>query len=150
MMRQWRKQDARLSLLSCSALHTPLNCVLSRAVSPTLQHGETLYVANAGDSRGVLCRGTEALALSEDHKPASDRERNRIIAAGGFLSEIGGVCRCVCVCLCLFVGVPVCAGVVSVGSLASCLLVLKGIACEGKRANGLKEAMHLLTHANTC
>eukprot|EP00798_Chlamydomonas_sp_ICE-L_P030876 gene30876-35920_t len=53
----------------------------------------TLYVANAGDSRGVLCRTGKAIALSEDHKPASDIERNRIIAAGGFLSDIGGVCR---------------------------------------------------------
>lgn len=52
-----------------------------------------LYVANAGDSRGVLCRGGTAVALSEDHKPASETERARIIAAGGFLSDIGGVCR---------------------------------------------------------
>uniref|UniRef100_A0A7S3QPN3 PPM-type phosphatase domain-containing protein n=1 Tax=Dunaliella tertiolecta TaxID=3047 RepID=A0A7S3QPN3_DUNTE len=55
--------------------------------------GDKLYVANAGDSRGVLCRGSTAVPLSEDHKPASERERSRIIAAGGFLSEIGGVCR---------------------------------------------------------
>mmetsp|Transcript_7281 Transcript_7281/g.15903 ORF Transcript_7281/g.15903 Transcript_7281/m.15903 type:complete len:370 (-) Transcript_7281:792-1901(-) len=52
-----------------------------------------LYVANAGDSRGVLCRGGKAVALSEDHKPAQETERTRIIAAGGFLSDIGGVCR---------------------------------------------------------
>lgn len=55
--------------------------------------GNDLYVANAGDSRGVLNRGGKALALSEDHKPAHEIERSRIIAAGGFLSEIGGVCR---------------------------------------------------------
>jgi protein phosphatase 1G len=55
--------------------------------------GTELYVANAGDSRGVLCRGGKAVALSEDHKPAQETERSRILAAGGFLSEIGGVCR---------------------------------------------------------
>jgi protein phosphatase 1G len=58
-----------------------------------LKHGAELYVANAGDSRGVLCRGGQAIALSEDHKPAQEGERRRIINAGGFLSEIGGVCR---------------------------------------------------------
>ncbi len=58
-----------------------------------VKFGMDLYVANAGDSRGVLCRGGKAVALSEDHKPAQEGERSRIIAAGGFLSEIGGVCR---------------------------------------------------------
>lgn len=55
--------------------------------------GRELYVANAGDSRAVLGRGATAVALSEDHKPASPTERNRITAAGGFVSEVGGVTR---------------------------------------------------------
>jgi protein phosphatase 1G len=55
--------------------------------------GNQLYVANAGDSRAVLCRGPDAIALSEDHKPASEVERNRITAAGGFISSVGGVIR---------------------------------------------------------
>lgn len=59
----------------------------------TLIRGGKLYVANAGDSRAVLCRGGQAVALSDDHKPAQDREKNRIEAAGGFLADIGGVCR---------------------------------------------------------
>lgn len=59
-----------------------------------VKRANELYVANAGDSRGVLCRAGKAVALSEDHKPAHESERSRIIAAGGFLSEIGGVCRC--------------------------------------------------------
>ena len=56
-------------------------------------HGNDLYVANAGDSRAVLCRGGQAFALSEDHKPGQEGERSRIMAAGGFLSNIGGVTR---------------------------------------------------------
>ncbi|GMH40531.1 hypothetical protein BSKO_08435 [Bryopsis sp. KO-2023] len=58
-----------------------------------VKKGKTLYIANAGDSRGVLCRGNAAVALSEDHKPSLERERARIVAAGGFLSEIAGMCR---------------------------------------------------------
>ncbi|PSC74095.1 phosphatase 2C isoform A [Micractinium conductrix] len=54
---------------------------------------DMLYVANAGDSRAVLCRGSKALPMSEDHKPAAPDERARIMAAGGFLSEIGGITR---------------------------------------------------------
>jgi protein phosphatase 1G len=50
--------------------------------------GRDLYVANAGDSRAVLCRGGAAVALSVDHKPASDGERTRITTAGGFVSEV--------------------------------------------------------------
>ncbi len=56
--------------------------------------GNELWVANAGDSRAVLCRKGQALALSEDHKPQSEAERNRITAAGGFVSDVGGVSRC--------------------------------------------------------
>jgi protein phosphatase 1G len=52
-----------------------------------------IHVANAGDSRAVLCRGGTAVALSDDHKPAQEREKSRIEAAGGFLADIGGVCR---------------------------------------------------------
>ena len=50
--------------------------------------GRRLYVANAGDSRAVLARGTAAMALSEDHKPASPTEKSRITTAGGFVSEV--------------------------------------------------------------
>lgn len=58
-----------------------------------VKKGNMLYVANAGDSRAVVCKGTQALALSEDHKPILDKERARIEAAGGFLSEIAGMYR---------------------------------------------------------
>jgi protein phosphatase 1G len=47
----------------------------------------TLYVANAGDSRAVLCRGGVARDMSIDHKPTLDGEKARILAAGGFVAD---------------------------------------------------------------
>lgn len=51
---------------------------------------EHIIVANAGDSRAVLCRGGKAVALSEDHKPSLAREKNRIARAGGVVLQIDG------------------------------------------------------------
>mmetsp|Transcript_113467 Transcript_113467/g.169738 ORF Transcript_113467/g.169738 Transcript_113467/m.169738 type:complete len:526 (-) Transcript_113467:28-1605(-) len=54
--------------------------------------GRTLTVANAGDSRAVLCRkGGETLPLSFDHKPQQEREMTRISNAGGFVNHFGRV-----------------------------------------------------------
>jgi len=44
---------------------------------------DRLVVANAGDSRAVLCRDGKAVELSEDHKPDLLAERTRILNAGG-------------------------------------------------------------------
>lgn len=54
---------------------------------------DDILVANAGDSRGVLCRKGEAVELSFDHKPASEIEKTRIEAAGGYLEETPGGAR---------------------------------------------------------
>ena len=53
--------------------------------------GRTLTVANAGDSRAVLCRGGTTYPLSYDHKPLQERELTRIRAAGGFVNHFGRV-----------------------------------------------------------
>jgi protein phosphatase 1G len=50
-----------------------------------------LYVANAGDSRCVVCRGGEAVDMSIDHKPDDEIEKARISAAGGKISWDGRV-----------------------------------------------------------
>jgi len=54
---------------------------------------DDILVANAGDSRGVLCRNGVAVELSFDHKPASDIEKTRIEAAGGYLEDTPGGAR---------------------------------------------------------
>ena len=49
--------------------------------------GNQLVVANAGDSRCVLSRKGQAVALTEDHKPTNDEEFDRICKAGGFVAD---------------------------------------------------------------
>jgi serine/threonine protein phosphatase PrpC len=44
-----------------------------------------IYCANAGDSRSVISVGKQAHQLSEDHKPDSESEKNRIEKAGGYV-----------------------------------------------------------------
>uniref|UniRef100_A0A183FK16 protein-serine/threonine phosphatase n=1 Tax=Heligmosomoides polygyrus TaxID=6339 RepID=A0A183FK16_HELPZ len=56
-----------------------------------LMNKERIVVANAGDSRAVLCRGGTAIDLSIDHKPEDDVEKTRIVNAGGFVNEDGRV-----------------------------------------------------------
>jgi len=55
---------------------------------------ETMYVANAGDSRCVLARqsggSVQAVPLSEDNKPDQPAERQRIIEAGGRVEPLPG------------------------------------------------------------
>jgi protein phosphatase 1G len=61
---------------------------VSVLVTPT-----QFVIANAGDSRAVLCRTGRAVALSEDHKPNDDREKERILKAGGTVEESQGGSR---------------------------------------------------------
>ncbi|XP_072747763.1 probable protein phosphatase CG10417 [Anoplolepis gracilipes] len=53
--------------------------------------GNELYVANAGDSRCVLCRDGQAVELSLDHKPEDAPEMERIVKAGGEVTADGRV-----------------------------------------------------------
>uniref|UniRef100_A0A158PB89 protein-serine/threonine phosphatase n=1 Tax=Angiostrongylus cantonensis TaxID=6313 RepID=A0A158PB89_ANGCA len=56
-----------------------------------LMNKQRIIVANAGDSRAVLCRGGIAVDLSIDHKPEDDIEKTRIVNAGGYVNEDGRV-----------------------------------------------------------
>eukprot|EP00998_Keelungia_sp_KM082_P012334 NODE_865_length_1587_cov_52.655479_g854_i0.p1 GENE.NODE_865_length_1587_cov_52.655479_g854_i0~~NODE_865_length_1587_cov_52.655479_g854_i0.p1 ORF type:complete len:501 (+),score=87.75 NODE_865_length_1587_cov_52.655479_g854_i0:160-1503(+) len=46
-----------------------------------------LHVANVGDSRILLGRGSTCIALTNDHKPNTDEEKARIEACGGFVTN---------------------------------------------------------------
>lgn len=65
-----RRPCARPEWVGCTAVV----CLVRRDV---------VVVANAGDSRAVLCRSGLAVPLSEDHKPNLPGERDRINKAGG-------------------------------------------------------------------
>ncbi|EJF63408.1 PP2C-domain-containing protein [Dichomitus squalens] len=60
------------------------------AVAALLTKDGKIYVANAGDSRSVICVRGEAKQLSYDHKPQNEKEKSRIQAAGGYI-EYGRV-----------------------------------------------------------
>ncbi|GAB5358763.1 hypothetical protein AAMO2058_000486500 [Amorphochlora amoebiformis] len=63
-----------------------------------LLHGPSIeslqvYIANLGDSRGVLCRGGSAVPLSEDHKPDRPDEVERIKGVGGAVVKVAQTWR---------------------------------------------------------
>ncbi|KAI0304431.1 phosphatase 2C-like domain-containing protein, partial [Multifurca ochricompacta] len=60
------------------------------AVTALVTRDNRIFVANAGDSRGVLSIKGEVKPLSFDHKPGNESERKRILAAGGYI-EYGRV-----------------------------------------------------------
>ncbi|KAH0792522.1 protein phosphatase 2C [Histomonas meleagridis] len=56
-------------------------------------NGQTLSVANIGDTRCVLCRDGKAVRLTVDHKPDLPEEAEYIQSKGGFVREgrVGGM-----------------------------------------------------------
>eukprot|EP01043_Picozoa_sp_COSAG02_P001571 COSAG02_NODE_34_length_49821_cov_105.420438_2_plen_607_part_00 len=55
--------------------------------------GDTLCVANVGDSRAVLERAAGAERLTIDHKPGEEGEKARIEALGGTVVYLRGIAR---------------------------------------------------------
>ncbi|XP_057533421.1 probable protein phosphatase 2C 9 [Amaranthus tricolor] len=60
----------------------------STAVTAILINGRRLWIANLGDSRAVLSNGGQALQMTVDHEPNTDRET--IEGKGGFVSKMPG------------------------------------------------------------
>ncbi|ESQ27295.1 hypothetical protein EUTSA_v10018975mg [Eutrema salsugineum] len=62
----------------------------STAVTAILINGETLWIANVGDSRAIVSRRGKAKQISVDHDPDTDTERNLIESKGGFVTNRPG------------------------------------------------------------
>ncbi|KAF2294052.1 hypothetical protein GH714_007116 [Hevea brasiliensis] len=60
----------------------------STAVTAILINGQKLWIANVGDSRAVLSRRGQAVQMTTDHEP--NTERGSIENKGGFVSNIPG------------------------------------------------------------
>ncbi|KAL2332981.1 hypothetical protein Fmac_014194 [Flemingia macrophylla] len=64
----------------------------SCCVTALIRNGN-LVVSNAGDCRAVISRGGVAEALTSDHKPSREDERDRIETQGGYVDVCRGVWR---------------------------------------------------------
>ncbi|KAJ8624976.1 hypothetical protein MRB53_033506 [Persea americana] len=60
----------------------------STAVTAILINGQKLWIANVGDSRAVLGKGGQAIQMTTDHEPST--ERGSIENRGGFVSNMPG------------------------------------------------------------
>jgi protein phosphatase 1G len=56
-----------------------------------LLRNNKLYVANAGDSRCIVCRNGKAIEMSIDHKPEDEPETERVLKAGGKVTGDGRI-----------------------------------------------------------
>lgn len=64
----------------------------SCCVTALIRNGN-LVVSNAGDCRAVISRGGVAEALTSDHRPSREDERDRIESLGGYVDLCRGVWR---------------------------------------------------------
>lgn len=65
-----------------------IECYAGCTANVALLHNyKDLYVANAGDSRCVICENGTVYEMSEDHKPDLKSESDRVKKAGGYINE---------------------------------------------------------------
>ncbi|KAG5619310.1 hypothetical protein H5410_019134 [Solanum commersonii] len=81
--------DDNINTSSCTSEPIAPETVGSTAVVAVICSSH-IIVANCGDSRAVLYRGKEVVALSIDHKPSREDEYARIEASGGKVIQWNG------------------------------------------------------------
>ncbi|KAJ6385438.1 hypothetical protein OIU77_028591 [Salix suchowensis] len=63
-------------------------------IKDAVKHGKgNLVVSNTGDCRAVMSRGGVAEALTADHRPSREDEKNRIESTGGYVDLVHGTWR---------------------------------------------------------
>lgn len=85
----WLRKQAQVGQLDSGS-----TCVVAGVCESSKNDEYHCFIANAGDSRGIFVRkdagGKPEVLASEDHKPNSPEERERIVQAGGFVSGTSG------------------------------------------------------------
>ncbi|KAI3790889.1 hypothetical protein L2E82_04293 [Cichorium intybus] len=74
-------------LLADQSLATECSEYCGTTALTALILGRHLVVANAGDSRAVLCRNGVAVQMSQDHRPSLLEEKIRVESLGGFIED---------------------------------------------------------------
>jgi len=85
-------REAYLEVDKALANHMDASVSGTTAVTCYLRRNH-IWVANAGDSRAMVCRSSKdgclGIALSVDHKPDTPNELKRILAMGGYVTPAG-------------------------------------------------------------
>lgn len=76
-LNEWQADVSARAARGCGTQRFPGCTALAAVIA-----GGRLFVANAGDSRGVVCRGGQAMTLTRDHTAALDDEQLRVLATG--------------------------------------------------------------------
>ena len=61
-----------------------IKLILFHSFIPSTKYEKTIYCANCGDSRAVLCRNGTSIELNVCHDTSNTNEINRIVKAGGY------------------------------------------------------------------
>jgi len=77
----------RESFIECNNQMMKFDINDGTTAAVALFYKERLFVANAGDTRVVLSRGSRAIRLSFDHKADQPDEEARVNALGGFVTD---------------------------------------------------------------
>jgi protein phosphatase 1G len=88
-----KSQNKQLDLLNLFSVKNQEECDIAMMTGCTAsvcaidEQNKKIYFTNAGDSRSVVCKNGVAFAMSIDHKPDLEIEKNRIYKADGWVSE---------------------------------------------------------------